>query len=103
MEEHSIDKELNIHITYIRKDIEEMKGTLKDIKANSPTRVEFDELKINVKSNTDKINSLLGDRRWLIGVASTLLFLQALLLYVAKVYTESTVKDVLATYDIEIK
>lgn len=105
---------MGIHLGYIRRDMDEMKknqdashreiqSTLKELLDKSPTRKEFDEVKQNVDRHQELVESLRGDRKWVIGAVSVLIFLQGALVLLAKLYIENVVSHALSMYNISIR
>ncbi len=60
----------------------------------------------NFSKISDKVDNLGGDRKWIIGAAATLILLQGVLVYFARLYiadvARTVVFDTLSRYDIEI-
>ncbi len=95
--------QMGVHIAYMREGIDELKSSMRQIKESSPTKAEMAEVKVQVMSLRSDVDSLKGDRKYILGAASIIVFLWGALWIWGGKIIDSTVRDILAEYEITIK
>ena len=102
--EISIDpKELSIHMKYIRQDINDIKNVMKEMQATSPTKEEVSKIDARLVVVEGHVESLRGDRKYILGAASLIVLLWGAMAMFASLYVDSRIRTVLAEYEVTLK
>jgi len=82
---------------------DDVKTVIKELQVASPTKDEVSRMDARLTVAEATLDSLAGDRKWVMGAASLIVLLWGAMALFAGLYVDSRVRTVLAEYEVTLK